>query len=141
MYIGWYALTYTHANTDKCILYMYVSTLTVVPVPRILLKPSNLQQGIVGEALDLICLISLSSTVQTVNLTWNFTSNDNRITVIPTTITTNNSIDITYTTVIRFAYLLEQDEANYTCIFTIGRESVESTFNLEIISKYDLLQI
>ena len=96
-----------------------------------------MHKGIIGEAHELICLIALSNTSQTnsVYLTWNFTSNDNRVTVIPTTITTDDSIGIIYTTVIQFAYLMEGDEGNYPCILTIGGDSVKSVFNLEIIGK------
>ena len=79
-------------------------------------------------------MIALSSAVQ-VNLTWDFTSSDNRVTVIPTTITTDDSIGIIYTTVIQFAYLMEGDEGNYTCAVTIDEDSAESTFDLEIMSK------
>ena len=85
-----------------------------------------------------MCLIAVSSTAQSssVNLTWNFTSNDDRVTVIPTTITTDDSIGIIYTTVIQFAYLIEGDEGNYTCAATTEESSGESTFNLEIICKH-----
>ena len=55
--------------------------------------------------------------------------------MIPTTITTDDSIGIIYTTVIQFAYLMEGDEGNYTCIVTIEEDSAESTFYLEIIGK------
>ena len=112
-----------------------------VPSPRILLRPNHLQQGIIGEAHELVCSIVISSTVQTdsVNLTWNFTSNDNRVTVIPTTITTDDSIGIIYTTVIQFAYLMEGDEGNYTCTVSINEDSAESTFILQIFSKYQKL--
>ena len=97
-----------------------------------------MQQATIGESLDLVCSITISSTVQTssVNLTWNFTSNDNRVTVIPTTITTDDSIGIIYTTVIKFVYLMEGDEGNYTCNLTTEGYSTESTFYLEIIGKY-----
>ena len=113
-------------------MYIYVA-----PTPRVFLRPEYLQQGVFGEAHELVCLIALSSTAQTssVNLTWNFTNNDNRVTVIPTTITTDDSIGIIYTTVIQFAYLMEGDEGNYTCAVTIDEDSTESTFNLELISK------
>ena len=86
---------------------------------------------------ELLCLITLSSKTQTnsVNLIWNFTSNDDRITVIPTTITTDDSIGIIYTTVIQFAYLIEGDEGNYVCTLLIGGDGIESTFHLETISK------
>ena len=69
------------------------------------------------------------------SLNWNFTSNDNRVTVIPTTITTDDSIGIIYTTVIQFAYLMEGDEGNYTCTLTMEGESADSIFNLQFISK------
>ena len=106
----------------------------------IFLKPSYLQQGIIGEAHDLICLIALSSKTpsSSVNLTWNSTSNDSRVAVIPTTITVDDSIGIMYTTMIQFIYLVEEDEENYTCTLTIEGDSAESVFNLQIISKYGL---
>ena len=113
----------------------------MVPSPRILLNPNHLQQGTIGETHELVCLIAISSIAQSssVILTWNFTSNDNRVTVIPTTITTDESIGIIYTTVIHFAYLMEGDEGNYTCTATIEENSGESTFNLEIIRKHKKL--
>ena len=109
----------------------------VAAAPRVFINQSDLQQGIIGEELDLVCQIAISSTAQmnSVNLTWNFTSDDNRVTVIPTTITTDDSIGIIYTTVIQFAYLMEGDEGNYTCAVTIDEDLTESTFNLELISK------
>ena len=97
-----------------------------------------MQHGIIGEPYDLVCLIALSSTIpsSSIDLTWNFTSNDNRVTVIPTTITTDDSIGIIYSTVIQFDYLMEGDEGNYTCTLAINGDSAESTFNVELISKY-----
>ena len=119
----------------------YLLCMYIVPRPIISLKPSYLQQEIIGEARELVCSIAISSTAQSssVNLTWNFTSNDNRVTVIPTTITTDESIGIIYTTVIQFAYLIEGDARNYTCTLTIRGESAKSTYNLELISKWKLL--
>ena len=110
----------------------------IAPTPRTFLRPNYFQQGVVGEPHDLVCMIVLSSTAQSssVNLTWNFTSNDDRVTVIPTTITNNDSIGIIYTTVIQFDYLMETDEENYTCTLAIDGDSVESTFNLETTSKF-----
>ena len=112
----------------------------VAPTPRIFLKPSYLQQGAYGEPYDLVCLIALSSTTQanSVNLTWNFTSNDSRVTVIPTTITTDDSIGIIYTTAIQFDYLIESDVETYTCTSTVEGDSSESILNLEVIGKFDL---
>ena len=110
----------------------------IAPTPRIFLRPNYLQQGAVGEPHDLVCLIVISSTAQSssINLTWNFTSNDNRVTVIPTTITIDDSIGIIYTTVVQFDYLSEMDEGYYTCSVTIEEDSAQSTFNLETISKH-----
>ena len=58
--------------------------------------------------------------------------------MIPTTITTDDSIGIIYTTVIQFAYVMEGDEENYTCTVTTDKESAESTFDLEIIRKLNI---
>ena len=115
----------------------------IAPAPRIFLRPDDLQQGIFGEMHELVCLVHLSTTVDpvTVDLEWNFISNDSsRITVIPTTITTDDMIGNTYTTVIQFAYLVEEDEGNYTCTLTV-EDSVESSFDLEILSKLKYLTI
>ena len=61
--------------------------------------------------------------------------------MIPTTITTDDSIGIIYTTVIQFAYLMEGDEGNYTCAVTIDEDSTDSTFNLEIISMHECMYV
>ena len=113
---------------------MYLHT---APTPHVFLKTDHFRQGIIGEANDLVCLIALSSTVQSssVNLTWNFTNIDNRVTVIPTTTTTDDSIGIIYTTVIHFDYLIKEDEGKYTCTLIFDGDLAESTFNLETISK------
>ena len=107
------------------------------PTPMIFISPSNLQQGIIGEALELVCLVALSSTayLSLFNLTWNYTSTDNRVTVIPPNITTDDSIGIIYSSIIQFAYLMEGDEGNYNCTLTIGEDSADSIFSLELISK------
>ena len=119
-----------------CIIVCYILYI-LAPSPRIFLKPSYLQQGAFGEPYDLVCLIALSSLsqVNSVNLTWNFTSDDDRVTVIPTTITTDDSIGVIYTTVIQFDYLIEGDEKTYACNSTVEGDSAVSTFNLEVISK------
>ena len=106
-------------------------------MPKTFLNLSHVQQATIGESLDLVCSVAISSIAEanSVNLTWNFTSNDNRVTVIPATITTDDSIGMMYTTVIQFAYLMEGDEGNYTCNLTDEGYSTESTFNLKIISK------
>ena len=91
----------------------------VVPVPRISLQPSGYLQGVVGEMQDIICSVTITSTINpnTVELTWSnvdtIITADNRVTII-TNITENPS-SFTYTTIIQFAYLMEGDEGNYTC--------------------------
>ena len=86
---------------------------------------------------ELICSVAFSSIVDpsTVELVWNFASTDSRVTVIPTTVTNDDTIGNIYSTVIQFAYLVEEDEGNYTCTLTVG-DSVESRFDLEILGKY-----
>ena len=86
--------------------------------------------------MDLVCSVALSSTVDpsTVELMWNFISNDNRVVVMPATITTDDSIGSIYSTVIQFSYLMEGDEGNYTCNLTI-QDSAQSNFELELTGK------
>ena len=109
----------------------------LVPTPQIFLSQSELPEGIIGQPQDLVCLVSLSSSVDpnTVQLMWNFTSTDSRVIVIPTTVTNDDTIGNIYSTVIQFAYLMEGDEGNYVCSLTVG-DSVESNFELELIGKY-----
>ena len=101
------------------------------------MRPIGSLQRELGQQLDLVCSVLLSSTVDpsTVELTWNFTSDDNRVTVMPTTITTDDSIGNMYTTVIQFAYLAEEDEGIYTCTLTV-EDSVQCDFELELTGKY-----
>ena len=98
---------------------------------------NELSQGVIGQPQDLVCSVILSSAVDpnTVELVWNFTSTDSRVTVIPTTVTNDDTIGNTYSTVIQFAYLMEGDEGNYVCILTV-EDSVESRFDLDLIGKY-----
>ena len=86
--------------------------------------------------MDLVCSVALSSTVDpsTVELMWNFISNDNRVVVMPATITTDDSIGSIYSTVIQFSSLMEGDEGNYTCNLTI-QDSAQSDFELELTGK------
>ena len=110
----------------------------IAPTPKVFLKPSYLHQGIIGEAFDLVCVIALSSTAKphSVNLAWNFISNDTRIRVVPQTITTDDSIGSIYTAVIQFDYIIEEDEGNYLCSLEIDGDLEESTFSLKTISKH-----
>ena len=107
-----------------------------MPSPNIFLIPNGLSQGVIGQQQDLVCSVVLSSAVDpsTVVLTWNFASDDNRVIVIPTTITTDDVVGNTYTTVIQFAYLMEGDEGNYNCTLTV-ENSTESNFDLELAGK------
>ena len=108
-------------------------TTTLVPTPNIFLRP-NVNE--IGQPVDLVCSIALSSTVDpsTVELMWDFISNDSRVIVIPATVTTDDSIGSIYTTVIQFEYLMEGDEGNYACNLII-QDSVESNFELELTGK------
>ena len=73
---------------------------------------------------DIICSVTLSSAVDpdSVELAWtnadNIITSDNRITIISTNITENPS-SITYTTVIQFVYLTEDDDGSYACNITL----------------------
>ena len=89
-------------------------------IPRISLQPSGFLQGVVGEMQDIICSVTITAAIDpdSVELTWtnndSIITTDNRVTITPTNITENPS-SFTYSTTIQFAYLMEGDEANYTC--------------------------
>ena len=116
MYISTYVCT---TNVLMCLLYIYLLLYGLVPPPRISLQPSGYLQGIVGEMQDIICSVTITSTIHpdSVELTWTFADNiittDNRVTII--TNITENPFSFTYTNIIQFAYLMEGDEGNYTC--------------------------
>ena len=103
----------------------------LVPVPRISLQPSGYLQGVVGEMQDIICSVTITSTIDpdTVELTWtnadSIITTDNRVTII--TNITENPFSFTYTTIIQFAYLMEGDEGNYTCNVQVD-DMMESNF-------------
>ena len=122
---------FNNVRMFKLLLYAHLA-----PAPRIFLRPNDLQ-GIVGEMHELICVVALSSTLDTttVQLQWDFSSNDSRITVLPATVAADDSIGSIYSTVIQFAYLVEEDEGNYTCTLTV-EDPVMSNFDLEILSKH-----
>ena len=106
---------------------------TLVPTPNMFLRPNGRE---IGQPVDLVCSVVLSSAVDpsAVELMWDFISNDNRVIVIPATVTTDDSIGSIYSTVIQFEYLMEGDEGNYACNLTI-QDSVESNFLLELTGK------
>ena len=108
--------------------------ISVVPVPKISYLPSTLLFRSPG---DIICSVTITSAVDpnSVELTWTNSDSiitaDNRITISPITVTENPS-SFTYTTTIQFAYLIEEDEKNYTCNVTLGdmRKSQSTIPNL-----------
>ena len=97
-----------------------------MPVPRISLQPnaSGFLQGVIGEVQYIICSVTIASAIDpnSVEPMWlnadSIITADNRVTIIPTNITENPS-SFTYTKTIQFAYLMEGDEGNYTCIVTV----------------------
>jgi len=92
----------------------------VVPSPGISLQPSGYFSSTIGQMQDLVCSVTITSAIDpdSVQLTWlnsdSIVTTDNRVTVIPTTVT-SNTFSFTYTTVLQFSYLIEGDEGNYTC--------------------------
>ena len=101
------------------------------------LQPSGVIQTIVGRMQDIVCSVTTAITTDTneVTLTWvgpdGVITEDDRVSIIPTFSDGN-----TYTTILQFDYLMEDDEGVYTCDVMIG-ESVDSlSLELqEIISK------
>ena len=91
-----------------------------VAVPRISFQPSGSLLGVIGEMQDIICSVTITSAIDpnSVELTWtndnSIITTDNRVTIIPVSVTANPS-SFTYSTTIQFAYLMEGDEGNYTC--------------------------
>ena len=88
------------------------------------MQPSDSLQGVIGEEQDIICSITITSTIDSdsVELTWtnadSIITADNRV-AIETDIT-ENPFSFTYTTTVKFAYLKEGDEGNYTCNVRVG---------------------
>ena len=93
--------------------------------------PGPIQGGVVGNAQTLQCEVSTISGVNSssVMISWmgpggTSITNDNRVTISPTTSSGN-----TYTSSLQFTYLMEGDEGTYTCnvmiLGTAASESVE----------------
>ena len=107
-----------------------------MPTPRIVFEPSGYLQGVVGEMQNIICSVTISSTIDpdSVELTWTTADSiitaDNRVTVIPTN-TTQNPSSFTYTTIIQFAYLMEGDEGNFTCNVAVNAVMESHSTTLE----------
>ena len=108
----------------------------LVPVPRISFQPSDYLQGVVGEMQDITCSVTITSSVDpdSVELTWtnahSIITTDNRVTIISTNVT-ENPYSFTYTTTIQFAYLMEGDEGNYTCILEVDDMMESRSITLE----------
>ena len=91
----------------------------LVPIPRLSLQPSGLQSGVIGEMQDIVCAVTISSTIDPdlVDLTWtnadSIIAADNRVTLVNNI--TQNPSSFTYITIIQFTYLMEGDEGNYIC--------------------------
>ena len=97
----------------------------------------DIPRGIVGEPIDIVCSVTLTSTVDPnlVDLRWVGITNSNRVTVIPTVLTTDESIGNVYTTIVRFAYLMEGDQGNYICNLTI-EDSAQSAIRLNLFGEH-----
>jgi len=121
--------------------YAIVFNLYIAPTPRTFLNP-DFSQGVVGEAIDIVCTVTVTSSVDPnlVNLNWMGITSNNRVTVIPTSLTTDDSVGNIYTTIIRFAYLMEGDQGNYICNLMI-EDSTESIIALNVTSKYIQYQV
>ena len=102
-----------------------------MPIPRISFQPNDYLQGVVGEMQDITCSVTITSSIDpdSVELTWanadSIITADNRVTIIISTNITENPFSFTYTTTIQFAYLMEGDEGNYTCILEVD-DMIES---------------
>ena len=107
-----------------------------VPVPRISFQPSGFLLGVIEEMQDIICSVTITSTIDpnSVELTWTnndgIITTDNRVTITPINITENPS-SFTYSTTIRFAYLMEGDEGNYTCNVAVDDMMESHLINLQ----------
>ena len=106
-----------------------------MPVPRISFQ---LSVSILGEMQDIICSVTITSAIDpnSVELTWanndSIITTDNRVTIIPTNITVNPS-SFTYSTTIQFAYLMEEDEGNYTCNVAVDDMMESRLVKLQIL--------
>ena len=102
------------------------------PSSYIFLQPI---QPIVGKRQDVICSISVSLDLDIVDLGWLneevIVTNDSRVTIVKNNFTFNSSIT-GITTIIRFDPLLEIDEGNYTCYYSVENET-ETTTSIQLV--------
>ena len=113
----------TYYSDTYCFAQLFILNVpfcvNLVPIPRISLQPSGYLQGVVGEMQDIICAVTITSTIDSdsVEMTWinadSIITADNRVTII--TNITENPFSFTYITIIQFTYLMEGDEGNYIC--------------------------
>jgi len=100
--------------------------------------PGPIQGGVVGNSQTLQCEVSTISGVNSnsVMISWmgpggTSITNDNRVTISPTTSSGN-----TYTSNLQFTYLMEGDEGTYTCnVMILGTAASESVEIQSLTSK------
>ena len=130
-----------------CIIYKNnLLLLSLVPIPSVTTQSvtSSLAQGaMVGSPQDIQCIVSTVSGVElsSVMISWmgpggESITNDNRVTISPTTFSGNN-----YTSTLQFTYLMEGDEGVYTCNVMILETSISNNFTINnLASKKVALQ-
>ena len=107
----------------------------IVPTPTVSITPSGPIQGaMVGSPQDIQCTVSTVSGVElsSVLISWmgpggNAITNDYRIFVTPPDITNNS-----YTSTLKFKYLMEEDKGIYVCYVMILETN--ASLSLELIS-------
>ena len=120
-------------------------SLHTVPTPTVTISPSGPIQGaMVGSPQVINCVVSTVSGVEssTVMISWlgpggGSIISDSRVTISPTT-----SISNTYTSSLRFIYLVEEDEGDYSCDVMILETWRSESFMLQsLISKTTIYKI
>ena len=92
-----------------------------------------MQNSMLGSPQAINCTVNTVSGVKLDSVMINWTSttvtiaNNNRITISPTTSSSNNM----FTRSIQFTYLVGEDEANYTCNVAILETAVSASTELE----------
>ena len=106
------------------------------PFMNIILQPGVVGKVIVGQRQDVVCSISVPPDVDsdTIELSWlnedDIITNDSRITIYA------SKNDTTLIKVIRFEFLVEEDEGKYTCYSIMNGSFATEFINLyKFISK------
>ena len=119
-------------------MYMYLNF--IVPIPSVTILPSgHIQRAMVGNPQDIQCIVSTVSGVElsSVMISWmgpggESITNDSRVTISPTTSSTNN-----FTSSLQFTYLMEGDEGMYTCnVMILNTTASHFTDLYNLTSKY-----